>query len=91
MVKLLACSQKLYLQPGLKEWFKDYNTIKRHSLTCTQVGVRSSYNKKVVDSAHPPGVHARKGTAVRSLRSHVSWVQNVVRQFVLYLLCRKPV
>jgi hypothetical protein len=28
----------------------------------------------MVDSAHPPGAQAWKGTAVRSLRSYVSWV-----------------
>jgi hypothetical protein len=44
-----------------------------------------------VDSAYPPGVQAGKGAAVRSLRSHVSWVQNVVRQFFLYLLRRTSV
>jgi hypothetical protein len=31
--------------------------------------------KKLVDSAHPPGAQAWKGTAVRSLRSYVSWVR----------------
>jgi hypothetical protein len=36
-----------------------------------------------VDSAYPPGVQAGKGSAVRRLRSHVSWVQYVVRQYVL--------
>jgi len=40
-----------------------------------------------VDSAHPPGVQARKGTAVRSLRSYVSWVQYAVKQYFLYPLC----
>lgn len=30
--------------------------------------------KNLVDSAHPPGAQAWKGTAVRSLRSYVSWV-----------------
>jgi len=44
-----------------------------------------------VDSSHPPGVQAGKGPAVRRLRSHVSWVQNVVRQFVLYLLHQEPI
>ena len=29
----------------------------------------------MVDSAHPPGAQAWKGTAVRSLRSYVSWVR----------------
>jgi len=37
-----------------------------------------------VDSAHPPGAQARKGTAVRSLRSYVSWVQYAVKQYSLY-------
>lgn len=39
-----------------------------------------------VDSAHPPGAQAWKGTAVRSLRSYVSWVQYAVKQYSLYLL-----
>jgi len=41
-----------------------------------------------VDSAHPPGAHAGKGPAVRRLRSHVSWVQYVAKQYFLYLLRR---
>jgi len=44
-----------------------------------------------VDSTYPPGVYTGKGAAVRSLRSHVSWVQNVVRQFLLYPLCQVSV
>ena len=34
---------------------------------------------------HPGGVEAPKGLAVRQLKRHASWVQNVVRQFGLYL------
>ena len=39
-----------------------------------------------VGSSHPGGGEAPKGLAVRQLKRYVSWVQNVVRQFGLYLL-----
>jgi len=38
-----------------------------------------------VGSSHPGGGEAAKGPAVRRLKRPVSWVQNVVRQFGLYL------
>jgi len=34
----------------------------------------------------PSGVEAAKGLAVRRLKLYMNWVQNVVRQFGLYLL-----
>ena len=37
-----------------------------------------------VGSSHPGGGEASKGWAVRPLKWHASWVQNVVRQFGLY-------
>ena len=37
-----------------------------------------------VGSSHPGGEVASKGWAVRPLKWHASWVQNVVRQFGLY-------
>ena len=37
-------------------------------------------------SAHPGAGEGPKGWAVRPLKWHASWVQNVVRQFGLYLL-----
>src|SRR4029450_5143289 len=37
-----------------------------------------------VGSSHPGGGVAPKGWAVRPLKRHASWVQNVVRQFGLY-------
>ena len=40
-----------------------------------------------VGSSHPGGEVASKGWAVRPLKRHASWVQNVVRQFGPYLLC----
>lgn len=39
-----------------------------------------------VDSTHPGGVVASKGTTVRCLKSYVNWVQTVVRQVGPYLL-----
>ena len=39
-----------------------------------------------VDSDYPPGVEARKGSAVRRLKINASWVKYVVRQYGPYLL-----
>ena len=40
-----------------------------------------------MSARHIPGLEKRpKGWAVRPLKWHASWVQNVVRQFGLYLL-----
>ena len=39
-----------------------------------------------VGSSHPGAVFGPKGLAVRQLKRHASWVQNVVRQFGPYLL-----
>ena len=44
--------------------------------------VETSYD---VGSSHPGGEEAPKGSAVRRLKWYASWVQNVVRQFGLYL------
>ena len=38
-----------------------------------------------VDSSHPGAAAGPKGWVVRPLKWHVSWVQNVVRQFGPYL------
>ena len=38
-----------------------------------------------VGSSHPGAGEGPKGLAVRQLKRHVSWVQNVVRQFGPYL------
>ena len=38
-----------------------------------------------VGSSHPGAGEGPKGSAVRRLKWHASWVQNVVRQFGLYL------
>ena len=38
-----------------------------------------------VGSSHPGAGEGPKGWAVRPLEWHASWVQNVVRQFGLYL------
>jgi hypothetical protein len=39
-----------------------------------------------VDSSHPGGVGAPKGSAVRRVKWYVSWVKYVVRQYGSYLL-----
>ncbi len=39
-----------------------------------------------VGSSHPGAGEGPKGQSVRLLKWYVSWVQNVVRQFGLYLL-----
>ena len=39
-----------------------------------------------VGSSHPGAELGPKGLAVRQLKRHASWVQNVVRQFGPYLL-----
>ena len=39
-----------------------------------------------VGSSHPGAGEGPKGSAVRRLKWHVNWVQNVVRQFGPYLL-----
>ena len=39
-----------------------------------------------VGSSHPGAEVGSKGWAVRPLKRHASWVQNVARQFGLYLL-----
>ena len=39
-----------------------------------------------VGSSHPGAEEGPKGLAVRQLKRHASWVQNVVRQFGPYLL-----
>ena len=39
-----------------------------------------------VGSSHPGAEFGPKGSAVRRLKWHASWVQNVVRQFGPYLL-----
>ena len=39
-----------------------------------------------VGSSHPGAEAGSKGWAVRPLKRHASWVQNVVRQFGPYLL-----
>ena len=42
-----------------------------------------------VGSSHPGAVVGPKGWAVRPLKRHASWVQNVVRQFGPYPVCAK--
>ena len=44
-----------------------------------------------VGSSHPGAEEGPKGRAVRPLKRHASWVQNVVRQFGLYPLCAQEI
>jgi len=39
-----------------------------------------------VDLSYPRSGEASKGKAVRLVKAYMSWVQNVVKQFGLYLL-----
>lgn len=39
-----------------------------------------------VGSSYPRFAAGAKGTSVRRLKRHVSWVKDVVRQFVFFLL-----
>ena len=45
---------------------------------------RNAGQKCDVGSSHPGAGAGPKGWAVRPLKRHASWVQNVVRQFGLY-------
>ena len=44
-----------------------------------------------VGSSHPGAEFGPKGSAVRRLKWHASWVQNVVRQFGPYLSWAKDI
>ncbi|MBM3133893.1 MAG: hypothetical protein FJZ89_01095 [Chloroflexi bacterium] len=53
-------------------------------LSCPRVHIDGKVWHLDVGSSHPGAVVCPKGWAVRPLKRHASWVQNVVRQFGLY-------
>src|SRR6476660_3464780 len=54
-------------------------------LSCPRVHIDDRVWHLDVGSSHPGAEVGPKGTAVRRLKWHASWVQNVVRQFGPYL------
>ena len=54
-------------------------------LSLPQVLINGAVWHLDVDSSHPGGEEASKGSVVRRLKWFVSWVQSVVRQFGSYL------
>ena len=55
-------------------------------LSCPRVHIDDKVWHLDVGSSYPGAVVGPKGRAVRPLKSYVSWVQNVVRQFGPYLV-----
>src|SRR4051812_12602428 len=55
-------------------------------LSCPRVHIDGKVWHLDVGSSHPGAGVGPKGWAVRPLKRHASWVQNVVRQFGLYPL-----
>ena len=55
-------------------------------LSCPRVHIAGKVWHLDVGSSHPGAEVGPKGWAVRPLKRHASWVQNVVRQFGLYPL-----
>src|SRR6266513_6301438 len=53
-------------------------------LSCPRVHIDGKVWHLDVGSSHPGAGAGPKGWAVRPLKRHASWVQNVVRQFGLY-------
>ena len=75
----IAVAQRIKGTPGIT------------GLSCPRVHIDGKVWHLDVGSSHPGGGEAPKGSAVRRLKWYVSWVQNVVRQFGLYLLHAKDV
>lgn len=55
-------------------------------LSCPRAHIDGKVWHLDVGSSHPGAGEGPKGLAVRQLKRYASWVQNVVRQFGLYLL-----
>ena len=99
--KVEVClTERLTSRPGSKEGFSDPPVLcgkagaQRIKVTPGITGLsppRVHIDGEVwhldVGSSHPGAVVGSKGWAVRPLKRHASWVQNVVRQFGPYLLC----
>ena len=69
-----AEAQRIKVTPGIT------------GLSCPRVHIDGKVWHLDVGSSHPGAGEGPKGWAVRPLKRHASWVQNVVRQFGLYPL-----
>src|SRR5215831_4080570 len=69
-----AVAQRIKATPGIT------------GLSCPRVHIDGKVWHLDVGSSHPGAGVGPKGWAVRPLKRHASWVQNVVRQFGLYPL-----
>src|SRR5260370_28306840 len=67
-----AVAQRIKATPGIT------------GLSCPRVRIDGKVWHLDVGSSHPGAGVGPKGWAVRPLKRHASWVQNVVRQFGLY-------
>src|SRR6059036_1566665 len=68
----IAVAQRIKATPGIT------------GLSCPRVHIDGRVWHLDVGSSHPGAGVGPKGWAVRPLKRHASWVQNVVRQFGLY-------
>ena len=68
------------LSIAITRWYLEW-TISGKGIVCAI----SNNRIIVVGSTYPGGGEAPKGSAVRRLKSYVSWVQTVVRQVGPYL------
>ncbi len=69
----IAIAQRIKGTPGIT------------GLSSPRVHIDGSVWHLDVGSSHPGAGEGPKGLAVRQLKRYASWVQNVVRQFGLYL------
>ena len=67
---------------SVAQWIKATPGIT--GLSCPRVQIDGKVWHLDVGSSHPGAGVGPKGWAVRPLKRHASWVQNVVRQFGLY-------
>ena len=65
--------QRIKVTPGITGWLRP------------RVHIDGAVRHLDVGSSYPGGGEVPKGLAVRQLKGYASWVQNVVRQFGLYL------
>ena len=71
---------------AVAQWIK--GTLGITGLSRSRVHIDSAVWHLDVGSSYPGAGEGPKGPAVRRLKGYVSWVQNVVRQFGPYLLCK---
>ena len=74
--------------PAVREWNCRRSTDKSYLGDNRLISPKSPHRREVwhldVGSSHPGAEAGPKGLAVRQLKRHASWVQNVVRQFGPY-------